>query len=159
MDCFRILVHVRRAYLRITTLSGRIMTEQHESNAATRFNVAARFSRPATWMAASVVLLTAICGLWVPDAKAQGAAADQAAPVLTNETCLGCHGQEGFAPAHKPEPGSTPPILTDRCGIGRSGSPDTPPAADLYILGCRQRGKCNCYLRGGGVIFLVASEA
>ena len=90
------------------------MTEQHESNAATRFNVAARFSRPATWMAASVILMTAICGLWVPDAKAQGAAADQAAPVLTNEACLGCHGQEGFAPAHKPEPGSPPPILKDR---------------------------------------------
>jgi cytochrome b subunit of formate dehydrogenase len=74
----------------------------------------ARLSRRVAVIAAGLISLAAITGLLVSDAKAQAAATDQAAPALTNETCLGCHGQEGFAPAHKPEPGSPPPILKDR---------------------------------------------
>ena len=66
------------------------------------------------WLVAGVVSVIAIAALWASDARAQNATADQAAPKLTNEICLGCHGQEGFAPATKPEPGALPLVLKDR---------------------------------------------
>lgn len=71
-------------------------------------------ARSAAWIAAGVICFGAIFGLWASDARAQSATTEPAAPKLTSEMCLGCHGQEGFAPAHKTEPGSPPPVLTDR---------------------------------------------
>ena len=90
------------------------MTELHETTAAKNLGVARRMARVAARIAAGLVCLVAAAGLWASDVRAQGAAADQAAPKLTAEMCLGCHGQEGFAPPTKPEPGSPPPVLKDR---------------------------------------------
>ncbi len=90
------------------------MTEPHEISAAKDIGVAARIARTAMWVAAGLVALVAMAGLWASDARAQTPAPDQAVPKLTSEMCLGCHGQEGFAPAAKPEPGSPPPVLKDR---------------------------------------------
>ncbi len=90
------------------------MTEPHQSAAARDFSVGGRVVRRATWLAAGLVWFIAAAGLWPSDVRAQTAAADQAAPKLTSEMCLGCHGQEGFASARKPEPGTPPIILKDR---------------------------------------------
>ena len=65
-------------------------------------------------IAASFIFLTVIAGPWASAARAQGAATEQANPALTNETCLACHGQQGFEPALKPEPGGIPMVLKDR---------------------------------------------
>ncbi len=81
------------------------MIEPHEISAAKDIGVGARIARPAMWVAAALVSFIALAGLWASDVRAQSAAADQAAPKLTNETCLGCHGQEGFAPATTPGDG------------------------------------------------------
>ena len=91
------------------------MIEPHESSAAKDFGVGARIARPTTWVAAGLVSFhrcLPVCG--PSDVRAQSAAADQAAPKLTNEMCLGCHGQEGFAPAQTPEHGHLPMVLKDR---------------------------------------------
>lgn len=70
---------------------------------------------PRNWVAASLVLFASIAGLWATDARAQSAATDQAAPKLTSEICLGCHGQEGFAPTKTSEPSFyMPMVLKDR---------------------------------------------
>ena len=90
------------------------MTEPHEISAAKDIGVGARIARPAMWIAAGLVSFIALAGLWASDVRAQSATTDQAAPKLTSEMCLGCHGLEGFAPATKPEPGSPPPVLKDR---------------------------------------------
>jgi len=91
------------------------MTKPHESAAARGFGGRGRIGRPRTWIVASLISFVAIAGLWASDARAQSAAtADQAAPKLTNEMCLGCHGQEGFAPAPKPGDGHFPMVLKDR---------------------------------------------
>ncbi|HEX7578282.1 MAG TPA: hypothetical protein VF430_09625, partial [Verrucomicrobiae bacterium] len=90
------------------------MTEPHEISAAKDIGVGARIARPAMWIAAGLVSFIALAGLWASDVRAQSATADQAAPKLTSEMCLGCHGLEGFAPPTKPEPGSPPPVLKDR---------------------------------------------
>jgi cytochrome b subunit of formate dehydrogenase len=75
----------------------------------------ARLARRTLRIAACFIFFVVITGLWASAARAQGAATDQAAatPVLTNETCLGCHGQKGFEPAHVPA-GSPPMVLQDR---------------------------------------------
>ena len=90
------------------------MTEPHEISAAKAIGDGACIARPAMWVAAGLVSLIAFAGLWPSEGKAQNAASEQAAPKLTSEMCLGCHGQEGFAPATAPEPGSPPPVLKDR---------------------------------------------
>ena len=90
------------------------MTKQHENTAAKNVKVRPRIARPATWVAAGLVFFIAVAGLWASDARAQGAAADQAAPKLTNETCLGCHGLEGFERAPKPGEAHFPMVLKDR---------------------------------------------
>ena len=90
------------------------MTELHESTAANGIGVGGRIARVAIRIGAGLVCVIAAAALWASDARAQGATPDQAAPKLTAEMCLGCHGQEGFAPATKPEPGSPPPVLKDR---------------------------------------------
>ncbi|HEY5218105.1 MAG TPA: hypothetical protein VIJ17_14565, partial [Pseudolabrys sp.] len=101
--------------LRANRLDRKIMTKPHESAAARGFGGGARIGRPRTWIVASLISFVAIAGLWTADARAQSAAtADQAAPKLTNEMCLGCHGQEGFAPAPKPGDGHFPMVLKDR---------------------------------------------
>src|SRR3974390_1221617 len=46
------------------------------------------------------------------DQPAAAPAEDHKIP-LTNDTCLGCHGVQGFLPATR-IPGNPPPILTDR---------------------------------------------
>jgi len=91
-----------------------MMTKSYESAAAEVAGVGARML-PRTWVAAILVLFMSIAGLWTADARAQSAAADQAAPKLANATCLGCHGQEGFAPAPPAEPKFyMPMVLKDR---------------------------------------------
>ena len=90
------------------------MTEPHGISAAKVIGVGVRSVRLAMWVAAGLVSFMVIGALPASDANAQNAPADQAAPKLTSEMCLGCHGQEGFAPATKPEPGSPPPVLKDR---------------------------------------------
>jgi cytochrome b subunit of formate dehydrogenase len=90
------------------------MTKPYESPAAGDFGVGARVSRRATWIAAGLFSFIAVAGLWAPDVRAQSAAADQATPKLTAEICLGCHGQEGFAPAPTPGQGNFPMVLKDR---------------------------------------------
>jgi cytochrome b subunit of formate dehydrogenase len=90
------------------------MTEPHEISAAKNIGVGARIARRAMWVGAGLVSFIAIAGLWASDVRAQSATTDQAAPKLTSEMCLGCHGLEGFAPA--PTPGETrfPMVLKDR---------------------------------------------
>lgn len=112
------------------------MTEPHAGILATQFAVGTRPTRPVsriTARLASVFLIAfLIAGLSAPGASAQQAAPDAAqettqtqetaqettqdAPAekieLTNEMCLACHGQEGFAPA--PAPGQIPIVLTNR---------------------------------------------
>ena len=90
------------------------MTELHESTAANGIGMGGRIARFTIRIGAGLVCVIAAAALWASDARAQGATPDQAAPKLTAEMCLGCHGQEGFAPATKPEPGSPPPVLKDR---------------------------------------------
>ncbi len=90
------------------------MTKPYESPAAGDFGVGARVSRRATWIAAGLFSFMAVAGLWAPDVRAQSAATDQATPKLTAEICLGCHGQEGFAPAPTPGQGNFPMVLKDR---------------------------------------------
>src|SRR3989304_9921715 len=91
-----------------------MMTKSYESAAAKVAGVGAHML-PRTWVAAILVLFMSIAGLWAADARAQSAAADQTAPKLANATCLGCHGQEGFAPARTSEPKFyMPMVLKDR---------------------------------------------
>ena len=52
-------------------------------------------------------------GLWASDAQAQDDVAP-AAPKLTNEMCLGCHGQAASIPSTPADTSPTPKILTDR---------------------------------------------
>src|SRR5450756_3175148 len=98
-----------------STRQGRvIMTAPYGSTTAQDFGVGGRIARPAMWIAAGLVSFLALAGLWASDVRAQSATTDQAAPKLTSEMCLGCHGLEGFAPA--PAPGETrfPMVLKDR---------------------------------------------
>ncbi len=53
-------------------------------------------------------------GLWGSVARAEDAAADQPAPKLPNEACLGCHGLQGFAPVPTPSQGRIPMVQQDR---------------------------------------------
>jgi len=87
-------------------MNGKFMNKRYENEtgiARHTFRIASRF-----------IFLVVVAGLWASVASAQGAATEPANPALSNATCLGCHGQEGFAPAHKPEPGSPPMVLKDR---------------------------------------------
>ena len=90
------------------------MTELHETFAAKHSGVGRRIARVAARIGGSLICIVAAAALWASNASAQDAAADKAAPKLTSEMCLGCHGLEGFAPAVKPAPGSPPPVLKDR---------------------------------------------
>jgi cytochrome b subunit of formate dehydrogenase len=100
--------------MQATSLGRKIMTEPYESPAAKDFSVGARIAGPTTWIATGLVSFIVVIGLWASDVRAQDAAAVQAVPKLTNEMCLGCHGQEGFAPAPKPGDGHFPMVLKDR---------------------------------------------
>jgi len=84
------------------------MTKPHES-AAERSTTGARMLTR-TW-AARLILLISIAGLWATDTRAQSPATDQAAPMLTSDICLGCHGQEGFAPPKTAEPSYYMPMV------------------------------------------------
>ena len=90
------------------------MTELHETFAAKHSGVGRRIARVAARIGGSLICIVAAAALWASNASAQDATADKAAPKLTSEMCLGCHGLEGFAPAVKPAPGSPPPVLKDR---------------------------------------------
>ena len=89
------------------------MIKSHESAAAEHSGFGARMQRR-IWVAAGLVLCISIAALWTSDARAQSAATDQTAPKLTNETCLGCHGQEGFQPPVTPGEERFPTVLKDR---------------------------------------------
>lgn len=84
-----------------------------------------RFSRvsglkKARFVAAALALTLLVCAVPL-SVQAQTAAPDstpaaastESKPPLKNETCLGCHGVQGFAPTARPA-GSPPPVLTDR---------------------------------------------
>lgn len=90
------------------------MTERHKNDDASDFNIVALLRRSAPRITAGIISFIILVGLCSSNGLAQTVATDSSSPALTNETCLGCHGQQGFAPAHKPESGSPPPILTDR---------------------------------------------
>jgi cytochrome b subunit of formate dehydrogenase len=89
------------------------MIEPHGCGDANRFGAVKRCTRSLALIAAGLASIAA-AGLWTLDAGAQTAATDQAAPKLTNEMCLGCHGQEGFAPAPTAGQDHVPKILKDR---------------------------------------------
>lgn len=66
-------------------------------------------------IAVSCIFLTVAAGLWTSVASAQADATAPANPALSNETCLGCHGQEGgILSAHTAVPGGPPTLQTDR---------------------------------------------
>jgi cytochrome b subunit of formate dehydrogenase len=90
------------------------MTELQENTAARKIGVGGRISRITTVIAAGLICLMAATGLGASDARAQGAAADQDAPKLTSQMCLGCHGLEGFAPPATPGEKQFPMVLKDR---------------------------------------------
>ena len=101
------------------------MTEPHEITASKHPRLERLVARAAVRIAAGLICFIAVAGLGASDVSAQNApaappapaatpAAAPAAPKLTSEMCLGCHGQEGFAPATKPEAGTPPPVLKDR---------------------------------------------
>jgi cytochrome b subunit of formate dehydrogenase len=101
------------------------MIEPHEITASKRPRLERLVARAAVRIAAGLICFIAVACLGASDVSAQNApaappapaatpAAAPAAPKLTSEMCLGCHGQEGFAPATKPEAGTPPPVLKDR---------------------------------------------
>ncbi len=90
------------------------MTEPHENTGAEDVGAGARIARPTIWFAAGVISFIAIASLWTSEVRAQDAAAAPPAPTLTNETCLGCHGQNGFAPVPTPGQVQIPMVLRDR---------------------------------------------
>ncbi len=89
------------------------MSEPDES-AASNSSVRLGMARPTIWIALGLVSCIAAGGLFMPEARAQNAAADQGAAKLTSEMCLGCHGQEGLGPLQPTEAGQIPKVLTDR---------------------------------------------
>src|SRR5512139_808727 len=88
------------------------MTESND-NATTERPTAGARVRARTWVAGLAFILS-IAGSWVSDARAQSAAADQSAPKLTSDLCLGCHGQEGFQQPVNPGEARFPTVLKDR---------------------------------------------
>ena len=90
------------------------MTEPQEISAAKDIGVVACAARATMWLVAGVVSVIAIAGLWAPAARAQNAPADQTAPKLTNDICLGCHGLEGFELPATPRQTRFPMVLKDR---------------------------------------------
>jgi cytochrome b subunit of formate dehydrogenase len=90
------------------------MTEPYESTAAANSGLGGIIARVATRIAAGLVCVIVATSLWASAARAQSTTTDQAAPKLTSEMCLGCHGLEGFAPAPTPGEKQFPMVLKDR---------------------------------------------
>jgi mono/diheme cytochrome c family protein len=80
------------------------MRKPFEDVETAKLGLRTRPARHLIGIATSFIFLAVTAAIWPSVAKAQGA--DQVNPALSNQACLGCHGQEGFAPAHKPPPGS-----------------------------------------------------
>jgi len=90
-----------------------------------RHGVGARIARRPALIRAASICVAVIAGLWAADARAQDAATP-AAPKLTNDMCLACHGQGAFIPSPPADqaasaattvpagPAPVPKILTDR---------------------------------------------
>ncbi len=91
------------------------MTEPTEAPTAKHLGVGRRIARAAIRFGGIFTCIVAAALLWAANARAQTAPADQAAPKLTSEMCLGCHGVEGIVGAVQPSPpGSPPKVMTDR---------------------------------------------
>ena len=90
------------------------MTELQENTSARNSGAGGGVSRVATALAAGLICVIAATGLWMPQARAQGAAVDKDTPKLTSQMCLGCHGLEGFAPPATPGEKQFPMVLKDR---------------------------------------------
>jgi cytochrome b subunit of formate dehydrogenase len=91
------------------------MTEPTEAPTAKHLGVGRRIARTAIRFGGIFTCIVAAALLWAANALAQTAPADQAAPKLTSEMCLGCHGVEGIVGAVQPSPpGSPPKVMTDR---------------------------------------------
>jgi cytochrome b subunit of formate dehydrogenase len=91
------------------------MTEPTEAPTAKHLGVGRRIARAAIRFGGIFTCIVAAALLWAANALAQTAPADQAAPKLTSEMCLGCHGVEGIVGAVQPSPpGSPPKVMTDR---------------------------------------------
>ena len=91
------------------------MTEPTEAPTAKHLGVGRRIARAAIRFGGIFMCIVAAALLWAANARAQTAPADQAAPKLTSEMCLGCHGVEGIVGAVQPSPpGSPPKVMTDR---------------------------------------------
>ncbi len=75
--------------------------------------------RHVAWIVVAFVCFSAAAGLWRSDARAQnvapGTTSEQSnPPTLANETCLGCHGVEGFQPTFPSGRNGIPGVLTER---------------------------------------------
>ena len=90
------------------------MSEPYGDTTAKNRRAAQRLTGVATRIAVGLVCLIAAAGLWASNASAQDTKTDQAAPKLTSEMCLGCHGLEGFAPPATPGEKQFPMVLKDR---------------------------------------------
>src|SRR5271169_1551787 len=90
------------------------MSEPYGDTTAKNLGAAQCLTRVATGIAVGLVCVIAAAGLWASDASAQDTKTDQAAPPLTSEMCLGCHGLEGFAPPAPPGEKQFPMVLKDR---------------------------------------------
>ena len=90
------------------------MIRPDEETEATNLGRVKRIARHTIRILAGFIFLIVAAGLWGSVARAQGAAADPAAPKLPNEACLGCHGLQGFAPVPTPNQARIPMVLQDR---------------------------------------------
>jgi len=89
------------------------MKKSHDSAVAEQSGLGAH-TPTRTWAAAGFILFISLVSPWSTDARAQSAATDQLTPKLTSDICLGCHGQEGFAPPPTPGAPTFPMVQKDR---------------------------------------------
>ena len=90
------------------------MSVPYGDTTAKNRGAAQSLTRVATRIAVGLICVVAAAGLSAPNASAQDTKTDQAAPKLTSEMCLGCHGLEGFAPPATPGVKQFPMVLKDR---------------------------------------------
>ena len=108
------------------------MNQQYGDIGAMRLGAVLRIARLTFRIAACFIFLVAVAGFGPSAAWAEDAATDQTAPAnpaLTNETCLGCHGQQGFAPARREGFFSNVVPVTSTASEGRSRRPTRPRRA------------------------------
>ena len=99
--------------MRAVSWGEKIMIRLDEETEATRPGRGKRIAHHTMSLIGFMFLIVAT--LWGSAARAEDAAADQAAaPKLPNEVCLGCHGLQGFAPAPTSSQHGIPMVQQDR---------------------------------------------